>query len=162
MLRDCAWTKDVWAAAKISFPDFEVLSFKDIFDFVWHNGGRPEAEKLVTISWQIWKSRNDLVFENTKCSPALCFGKAVDWLLEYQKALSVDDSTAKLNREQARWIGPPDGVLKVNSDGACSMDDGRMGLGFVVRDALGRFVMAGLKTLYSLGSAEEAEICALS
>lgn len=47
------------------------------------------------------------------------------------------------NGQRARWKKPPEGVLKLNSDGAFSKERKTGGWGFVIRDDQGQVIKAG-------------------
>ncbi|CAO2832303.1 unnamed protein product [Amaranthus hypochondriacus] len=56
----------------------------DLFDCVWRNKDREEVELFVTFCWQIWKTRNNVIFNSICDLPSLCVRRAVDWLREYK------------------------------------------------------------------------------
>ena len=89
LIRDCPWVHNVWLEAVFSFPDFHISSFRDLLDWIWGSFGSKVVKKFVIICWQIWKSRNDAVFNNI-FTPSLCVGKALEWLKEYHNALTHD------------------------------------------------------------------------
>lgn len=46
--------------------------------------------------------------------------------------------------QRKRWLKPPDGILKLNTDGAFSERDKKGGWGFVIRNDEGQVVKAGV------------------
>lgn len=77
-----------------------------MLDWAWASLGQFGAEKLAILCWQIWKVRNELVFDNVLIHPSLCVGRALDWLHEYQEAISRDSPPALNNKGVARWAPP--------------------------------------------------------
>lgn len=150
-LRDCPWVKEVWDKVNTLFPSEHVSSFKDIFDRVWCSNGAIETENLVMLYWQ-----------NIHTPHLLCIRRGLDWLSEYQYALSFQSPEAKQSRQKACWVGPPPiGVIKINFDGECGSDREKVGLGFVARDHSGRFLLAGSRTISLVGFAEDSKCHAL-
>lgn len=142
ILKDCPWAHEVWAVANISIPMGVVSSFRDWFEFVWNSKGSGVSEKMATICWQIWKCKNDRIFEKVNSPPLLCVGKAREWLREYHEALSFALPSSIQPCEKGHWCSPPFGVIKINYDGACDRDGDNMGVGVVARDHSGRFLWA--------------------
>lgn len=143
VLRDCPWAQEVWVAAKISFPNGTVSSFRDCFDLVWSSKGPLETERIATICWQIWKCRNDRIFENINSPPFFVLVKLAigseSIIMRCLFSLPIPQTSS----EKAHWRAPPDGVIKVNFDGACGGEGDKMGIEFVARDHVGNFLMAG-------------------
>ena len=66
----------------------------------------------------MWKARNEVVFEHFSIPPTLSVGRAVDWLVEYQSVLSLDQSPRRFDRAKEIWVKPVLNVIKVNFDRA--------------------------------------------
>ncbi|KNA21863.1 hypothetical protein SOVF_039330 [Spinacia oleracea] len=107
----------------------------------------------------MWKTRNDLLFQNICLSPDVCCTKATDMLQEYHKVW-ISPSTSPSARTNAKWEPPNQGVLKVNFDAAINLDYGRVGIGIVTRDMQGKVVFASSKTLLQRWGPEMGEAAA--
>lgn len=71
--------------------------------------GHSGLHKFLILCWQIWKARNELVYNHLVIPPPLCVGHAWDWLSEYQQAMTLDFSPSHNNRVDSRWSLPPMG-----------------------------------------------------
>ncbi|KAE8797545.1 Ubiquitin carboxyl-terminal hydrolase 2 [Hordeum vulgare] len=58
------------------------------------------------------------------------------------------------------WTKPPVGWLKVNTDAAFVASSGESGIGYIIRDYMGRLLRAESVKLLAYASVEEAEACA--
>ncbi|XP_024178797.1 uncharacterized protein LOC112184787 [Rosa chinensis] len=58
------------------------------------------------------------------------------------------------------WKCPPVGCLKLNIDGAFVKETGAGGVGLVLRDSFGQFLLGKGKSMFGLLSAEHAELLA--
>src|SRR5688572_15376694 len=65
------------------------------------------------------------------------------------------------SRPKVSWCRPPLGVIKINVDGAFSLNNDKHGIGFVARDSLGKFIMAASRTSWSESSADLVEAKAI-
>lgn len=117
------------------------------------------AEKFATLCWQIWKSRKEEIF--IFVPPLLSVRRALDWLSEYQCALTFDHGSSRKDRIMAAWSKPLQNVLKLNFDVVVFKEDNRFGLGLIARDSLGSFVLVESKSIWHSESVEEAEALAL-
>ena len=104
-------------------------------DWFWHNKGQEGVESFVTLCWQIWKARNEAISNSIFDPPRLCVGKALDWLVEYKKALSYDFVDSVLPRASTVWCRPSSGFIKVNVDEAFLLNGDKHGFGFVACDS---------------------------
>ena len=93
-------------------------------------------------------------------SPAQIFLQSSTRLRCYLRALIRDPCSPEEDCLPKKWSAPPQGVMKVNVDGATFADENAVGFGAVIRDWKGRFVAASMKK--SLGEAEalRAEVLA--
>lgn len=135
-------------------------SFRDWLDRVLNEEGWEAAERFSTLCWQLWKLRNDMVFEHINTPPRLGVSRALDWAAEYKIALGPLNKVVPDKRSE-RWRCPPLNVVKINFDAAYHKDDDKYGLGFIARDSKGIFLLAGSKTVWHCGSVEEAEARAM-
>ncbi|XP_048494757.1 uncharacterized protein LOC125494911 [Beta vulgaris subsp. vulgaris] len=94
------------------------------------------------VAWGVWFRRNVWVFENRRVELAGVVDKAVRLTCEYELAMEVHKPILSGVAAGAKvWEAPAVGSLKINSD-AAMFDDGKVGIGGVVRDAEGDVLMA--------------------
>ena len=157
LIRDCSWAVNFWNLPGIEAPCSLSNSFRDMLDWYLIHKGRNEAEKFATLCWQIWKSRNEEIFDRVVMPPLLNVRRALDWLLDYQCALMFDRGPSGNGRLLAAWSCPPADAIKINFDGAAHKEEDKFGLGFIARDSMGSFILAGSKSVWHCGSVEEAK-----
>ena len=100
-------------------------------DWFWHNKGQGEVESFVTLCWQIWQARNEVIFKGIFDPPSLFHRKALKWLKEYQQALSFELCDVAKSRYSVAWCHPYQGDIKINLNGAFSPEIDKHGFGFV-------------------------------
>jgi hypothetical protein len=69
-----------------------------------------------------------------------------------------DGDGKKERTEHKNWEPPPEGWLKANVDGSFIADKNEGTTGVVIRDNMGRTIVAGGNILKSCSSAEEVEV----
>jgi hypothetical protein len=80
------------------------------------------------------------MWEGKGCNPILMVGWSMRYLEDYQQHHPT--KTPKKKRAPSKWVCPPRGRLKVNVDGSFNPSSSSGGLGVMVRDELGRCVVA--------------------
>ncbi|KAL0312659.1 UNVERIFIED_CONTAM: putative ribonuclease H protein [Sesamum radiatum] len=112
------------------------------------------------IFWFIWMMRNEAKFNDVcftssaiirrvmaylwKLYKAKCF-KLVHWrgdLLVAKKIGFIFHSPSPTPPILCRWLPPPNGFWKLNSDGASKGNPGPLGAGGLIRDSRGKLIMA--------------------
>jgi hypothetical protein len=89
--------------------------------------------------WTIWGSRNSYNHGEVKYQPLKSMG-LVDELIKALEIPKPDDNPE--NAVVLKWLKPEMGWMKINSDGALDLAGGRVGVGVIVRDHMGEFVVA--------------------
>ncbi|KAL1173037.1 hypothetical protein V6Z11_A05G387200 [Gossypium hirsutum] len=112
----------------------------DWLEYVFRELDKKAAADFLTLLWNSWNDRNNMVFK----------GKMDDALLIWERAQALSNDFRIFNLTEPpvipptlmnrTWKAPPTGYIKVNVDAAVS--DGCSGFGIVVRDNDG-FVMRG-------------------
>jgi ribonuclease HI len=85
----------------------------------------------------------------TLCSFVNQYGK--------QQVTTVGLATKKTKRIELSWTRPPEGVLKVNFDGAYNYRTQKAALGVIIRNNMGEPVLTAWGVLFGCRDAEEAE-----
>lgn len=144
LLFECPWVNSFWHLSGCDVGDRAFSSFWEALDWVWTQLAKDKAELFLVLCWQVWKAGNELVFDNAQAPPRLYISRAKDWLHEYQQAQSLRCSKS--------WCCPPYEVFKVNCDGAFDASRDKFGIGFLVQNWAGEFVVGGAKTMWVGGS----------
>lgn len=90
----------------------------------------------------IWLRRNAWLFENQKMERWEVIEKAVKLVHEYKIAMEEMSPVQSTTSGGSRiWHAPESGVFKINSN-ATIFGDGKLDLGWIVRDELGEVMLA--------------------
>ncbi|CAN6562363.1 unnamed protein product [Malus baccata var. baccata] len=108
--------------------------------------------------WDIWKQRNDMVWNGFSIPSQEVVLRVEGWLHEFQKWHKR--AAKKASREVQQWQKPKIGWVKCNFDGAWSRNDLR-GMGWVARDFTGVLQTAGASREMYCHSALAAEAVAI-
>ncbi|PRQ57087.1 putative ribonuclease H-like domain, reverse transcriptase zinc-binding domain-containing protein [Rosa chinensis] len=90
--------------------------------------------------WAIWTERNNILWKGVSFQPMNLVQWTSSLLEDYQKY--HPKAVKKKGRPKVKWQCPPSGRLKINVDGAFCLEDGRGGIGVVVRDDSGKGIAA--------------------
>ncbi|CAI9778785.1 unnamed protein product [Fraxinus pennsylvanica] len=117
-----------------------------------------QLEELFLCLWGLWYSRNQFIFEQKMITPLMAIAHAFN--------IAGDFKYAKEQRKKGiscseGWRAPPEGVLKLNVDGALFEDQCRYGTGVVLRDATGKVIFSASKPERGSMDPMEAELLAM-
>ncbi|KAL4393403.1 hypothetical protein AHAS_Ahas02G0048500 [Arachis hypogaea] len=127
VLRDCSYVRSVWTSRSTSVlpRGFFNQPLQDwikinLFKITQKISGTPWPTLLVTVCNNIWKVRNDLIF-NSKISTSSHEHNLSSYLVErYNNLMNLTESNKKiLNPTKAYLVGwelPVDGCIKLNVD----------------------------------------------
>lgn len=104
----------------------------------------PYQARLCAVAlWSIWKSRNQMLWEQIDTSPMLVASRAISLAEEWLNA-QLPTSTTGRNPPptDASWSKPPHGYVKTNVDAGFDHQIGKVGLGWVIRNEAGEFLVA--------------------
>ncbi|XP_026429515.1 uncharacterized protein LOC113325863 [Papaver somniferum] len=100
------------------------------------------------ILWSIWIHRNKQVFENVRFNAKCVLASALRSATEYFQANSASSTDGRTMEEiQIAWQVPNTGFYKINTDGSTN-DCGDAGIGGVIRDGAGDFVVCFCKHIH--------------
>ena len=123
---------------------FQELDFFRIDEGMERRCTVEEFQSFVVVARRIWLRRNTLIHEGTFSHPNAIVVQATTALKEYHYAqMEPKVEVAPLGHAQSGgWEALQLGWHKVNWDAALGVQSGRMGLGVVIRDHMGRLVAA--------------------
>ncbi|CAL1401347.1 unnamed protein product [Linum trigynum] len=117
-----------------------------------------EVEEWCALLWYLWKERNAHLFNGAKL-PEEEISMRAKLLLEDYKQNQQRKKEHSPQPVRQGWRKPADGETSVFTD-AGILADGGAGLGVVIRDSEGRFIMAAAKRILGRWEAEVAEAMA--
>ena len=106
----------------------------------------------VYASWEIWKQRNNWVFEGEWCSTSDACRRV---RMQVEERMSLLLAEIHTRPKWIFWIPPPGSVIKANFDAAV-WDTSHAVVGSVLRNARGELLAAGFLFDYSAVDAAEA------
>jgi ribonuclease HI len=133
-LVECSHAQQFWSAAKdvfnLKLPRLHPITWaadilcEDSFENL-------DREMTISIMAQIWDSRNKWSHDDQGYNPKITVGLVAETLALVQ---GLKKKKRNRRREVSTWLGPPDGVVKLNSDGAIRQGEGIAATGGVARD----------------------------
>jgi hypothetical protein len=166
VFQQCEWVKGVWFGSPMTI-NFNISdtkpSFTDWLTSILTNNVKEIVANIVSLIYNIWRARNLLIFQ-AKNVPADCvIQQAMESSFECRTMRSSihqpgNTSSTRPRGNNINWTPPTNGALKLNVD-AHPCDDGRWGLGIVLRTEEGKCV--GAATAVVRGSLEILECEAL-
>ncbi|KAL0011847.1 hypothetical protein SO802_006955 [Lithocarpus litseifolius] len=149
------WNEDLQWSFKnhITFQDFPQLMLHIL-------SSDCSLELFAMQAWTIWFRRNKVRTAPPGFPLNLISQKAYDTLLEYRSVQPRNIQSGPSFRTETKWTPPQIEWYKTNFDAAIFKDDGRAGVGVVIRDT-NSLVMASLSQNFQLAtSMEEMEATA--
>ncbi|KAK9993595.1 hypothetical protein SO802_023298 [Lithocarpus litseifolius] len=129
----------VWSLEWSWILDMQGSSVKEIFSHALAEN--KDVELLAFTGWAVWNRRNRLRFNEIACPLNQLLPLAKERKMEFK---SLHPATLKMqHRNQTRWKPPDRDFYKVNYDGAVFEQQGRAGLGVIIRNSNGE-VMASM------------------
>ncbi|CAI9757430.1 unnamed protein product [Fraxinus pennsylvanica] len=117
-----------------------------------------ELEELFLCLWGMWYRRNKFIFEQKIFNPQMAIDYALTIAGEY-KCSNKQRQQGTHRREG--WNAPPEGVLKLNVDGALFEDQCRYETGMVLWDATGKMIFSASKPERGSMDPMEVELLAM-
>ncbi|XP_019150943.1 PREDICTED: uncharacterized protein LOC109147742 [Ipomoea nil] len=118
--------------------------------------------KYVMTCWGIWTSRNENVWNGIVFNANVMLRRTMNFLENWgqaQEGSEPPDEIVVVNN--TRWLPPPVGKLKLNSDATVNLPAGAMGYGWVLRGDDGSFFAAKNVRVSGTYSIKEAEAMSL-
>ncbi|XP_030504844.1 uncharacterized protein LOC115719795 [Cannabis sativa] len=135
------WIRSGWGSAPT-----QNVSFVDWFTALVSRQKPKIIEEGVMMCWSIWKTRNDVVWNQKNCSAAdvVCTARLILAQWKYAQSRKFDPLHVPAGTFEGseRWSKPEANKLKINVDGAVFAAENAYGSGIVVRDDGGRLIEA--------------------
>lgn len=103
------------------------LSFKELLSWLIKN--YQQLELFAVTAWSICNQRNQVHMHQPSCSPHLLVATARGRLAEFS-SIQLAPRTPP-SKPRVQWQSPPQGMVKINFDGATSARDQFLGIGVV-------------------------------
>ena len=122
-----------------------------------YESGKPPWNVVYPFAaWNIWKSRNSVVFNRKSQNPRLA-ADIVHQSMEFLYCVASPRGPARSIIKRVRWERPPEGWSKLNTDGAASGNLGVASYGGLVRDEHGGW-LAGFSRRIGITSSFAVEL----
>ncbi|KAL0689621.1 hypothetical protein Bca4012_089299 [Brassica carinata] len=164
----CPFAKEVWDHSGVQLPHNGFSSssvFLNVYHLIFANGrGAPYVQNRVfpCVLWQIWKTRNALIFENMQESPSTVVAKALDdadeWFdvnFRVPQAQTVRDEAPQ---SSVSWYPPPAGSFKSNVGISWNRADRMCGASWIIRNHMGKALLHSRRAFSGVSSKLEAEL----
>ncbi|KAG5555977.1 hypothetical protein RHGRI_006568 [Rhododendron griersonianum] len=119
--------------------------------------------KIIFLAWQIWKSRNDWVFNHVPVDPRETMARANFGWSEFQGSLGIQGTTRQHTNHIStvtHWECPEEGWVKANCDVAMKKGYPKAAIAVVLRNCKGE-VLDGCSSLVNASSATQGEALAV-
>lgn len=163
LLRHCDFAKECWdlAAAPTTFMTSFHLPLTDwmMKACTMHVTGDGSRWKTFFpyLLWNMWKARNNLVFNNTHCSANDIISRTTREAKEALGILLKNGGPLHARQTWVAWLPPQPGFVKMNSDGARNSNSSLASAGGLIRDCEGRWIV-GFTTNIGRASSFTAEL----
>lgn len=170
ILFGCKWTEAVWFGCNLTYKVDSLtissvmkwtISIMENLDSAFDSS--EILSKCVCVAWQIWKSRNDWVFNSVPVNPVDTVRKKIYNWEEIQgclKAHGSGRSPETTNPIPQQWIPPKKGSFKANCDAAMEKGSNQVAIAAVIRDFRGR-IIDGICNLVSASNVLQGEAMAI-
>lgn len=140
----------------------DVFSFTEWLSQVFQLQSKSVIHKTVMVCWMVWKSRNDLIWNQRSMEPNEVVESACSVLDQWKNVQdrSFDRFLGYMTPEDGceHWSLPSPNSVKINSDAAIFKESNKYSVAYVVRDSAGQLIEARTKSWSGHVSAEMAEI----
>jgi ribonuclease HI len=161
---ECPAASDVWGEAPIKLQKSTCSggNFRQILSGINSRCATEEVELFAIIARRIWQRRNEFMHGGEFRHPTQMVREATNTMEEFKRANQSggNQTEAPEHRGEENWKPPPENTLKINWDAAVDLQKGIIGLGIIVRDGKGDFVVAETKFMRMHAEPVVAEILA--
>ncbi|XP_010430818.1 PREDICTED: uncharacterized protein LOC104715064 [Camelina sativa] len=151
MLFQCPYASKIWRLSNLPAGFTFSSSLEDNIEalLLMYNSGmnRDKQHLPFWIGWQIWKSRNDLIFNKITWETSSVLLKATDdvveWLAATQPSIQRPPrNSPTVHSPSSQWTLPTTEVVKVNFDGSFHSHNGSIGVGWIIHGDKGTYLLS--------------------
>ncbi|WOH11862.1 hypothetical protein DCAR_0831358 [Daucus carota subsp. sativus] len=164
VLFQCCFAREVWEGSGLS----NLVSTRQndtamtVLQRIFQAGSKEQIRMASLLCWNLWQRRNSWVWNHVNTSAFGVRSKAMSMLVEWQQAREEGKERATRQPTVARsWCKPPAGWVKINTDAACVLGTGQVGIGCIIRDEWGNFLRARSSVVQGSYHPREAEAISL-
>ena len=103
---------------------------------------REEFDLFVIILWNIWYSRNRLIWHDERPQADQILMRSTVYMNQYKLLRRTRKLDVRFGTPCRVWEAPPELWLKINTDGAIFVEQGLIGMSSVIRDSTGNIYAA--------------------
>ncbi|XP_042980081.1 uncharacterized protein LOC122310263 [Carya illinoinensis] len=136
-LWSCPSTQDAWGVSSRKLQKDSVVEspFSSIVGHMLSVLDENDMSTFASIAHQLWKRRNQYVFEGKYEAPETVVNTATKIVLDYKEANNTQVSKDKpIASSVQSWSAPPLHVFKANWDASVDKVQCKVGIGVVIRD----------------------------
>ncbi|KAF7830841.1 reverse transcriptase [Senna tora] len=165
ILRDCSYARRMWGNLKFISANALASCSDWIFSNVSDNSDFCEQVSRSSVFvfglWELWLNRNRVIFQDLHSLPASSGRKVFVKSVEFSHLAKDFLPKVDINRCWVKWVPPPDGWLKLNTDGSCLGNPGSMAAAGIIRDSNGNWI-SGFSKQLGFGNSLKAELWAIA
>ncbi|CAN1178075.1 Putative ribonuclease H protein At1g65750 [Linum perenne] len=145
VLRDCVFAKEVWLRVG-GFDTSNRNWHGDLVSWLKQGLGSDRGILFGIICWNLWKTRNERIFSDSRSTATSVAVRAVKWLRIVTEAAEQSVQNISIGRgrrtAQIAWDPGPENWVTLNSDGSVDTQRGKAAAGGLVRNSEGRCLLA--------------------
>jgi hypothetical protein len=162
---ECHWSKQIWFASSLGIV-FNLHEPRYVPFSEWLKRNIIDADEdiivhVLAFCYEIWCARNKKCFEGTYVDVTVIVQKTQRSIVNFKSAnttlLEALSRCPNLPISDVHWTPPISGFYKLNVDAAGLIEEGKRGIGVVVRDNEGVVLAASCWQVFSLPYSEVAE-----
>ncbi|XP_062108098.1 uncharacterized protein LOC133818976 [Humulus lupulus] len=146
----CFFAKQYWRRSILGFISGQAASFGEWLEEVFRVGSSEGIAEAGMLCWQLWKARNELVWQQQASSVervVLSARTTLDhWISAQKESLLPSLGVLSPNEGSEHWTKSSVIMIKINFDGAIFENESRYGVGFVARGHDGHLIEAKMKS----------------
>ncbi|KAE8721874.1 hypothetical protein F3Y22_tig00014862pilonHSYRG00016 [Hibiscus syriacus] len=165
VLRDSVQARQLWDRVLLpslssriftwNLRDWFLNNLKQVI--ILNNEAFSWSSLFISIVWQLWKQRNDLVFSDLTQPTDALLRRCIVWAKYYANYMPKPCKPRLIQQTAVLWGKPPAGWMCLNTDGAVSLSTGRGSIGGAIRDSHGVW-MVGFSKNIGISSILQAEL----
>ncbi|XVF03450.1 hypothetical protein REPUB_Repub04eG0262600 [Reevesia pubescens] len=168
LFRNCREAIKVWRTIRL--PDCAMSSFHlDFPNWLRTNCKDDTASHMFKVPWNVifmftlwalWIQRNNKVFRGERQPPSMICEKIRNMAVEFFACAMNSKMGAAMKTIHISWEPPPEGGMKINTDGSSIGNPGPAGAGGLIRDYNGNFLI-GFSRKLGITTSMGAELWAI-